>query len=231
MKTSSSRQVFMKKINLNSFLRSIKKCYSNTFKASEIQYNLRKTPLPKPDYSKPLGFGTVCTDHMMIMDFDVKTGWSKPIIEPFGDFKIDPRNSTLHYGIELFEGLKAYRNEEKVYIYRPDLNMKRMNNSAARVGLPPFNADDYLECLDKFLKLEQDWVHNERGFSLYIRPTYISMTNKLGVNAPTKARIFTILSPVGPYFQSGMTPIPIICNPEDYIRAGKGGFGDCKLGA
>jgi branched-chain amino acid aminotransferase len=137
----------------------------------------------------------------------------------------------LVYGIELFEGMKAYRNEEKVYIYRPELNMIRMNNSAERVGLPPFNGDDYLECLDQFLKVEKDWVHNKRGFSLYIRPTYISMTNKLGVNPATKARIFTILSPVGPYFQSGMTPVPIITNPPNYVRAGKGGFGDCKLGA
>jgi len=230
MKTFS-KQISMKKFNLKSILKSNKKCYSECFKASDIQYNLTKNPIEKPDFTKPLGFGTKCSDHIMIMDYNNKEGWSKPIIEPYGPMLIDPKNSTLHYGIEVFEGLKAYRNNEKVFLFRPELNMIRMNNSANRVGLPPFNGNDYLECLQEFLKVEQDWIYNKRGFSIYIRPTYISMTNKLGVNPPTHSRIFTILSPVGPYFSSGMKPIPIICNPNDYTRASKGGFGEYKLGA
>lgn len=203
----------------------------DTFKAEDIEFHKAKQFFVKPDYTKPVPFGAYHTDHMMIIDYSSETGWERPVIKPYGPFLIDPRNSTLHYGIELFEGLKAYRNKEKVFLYRPELNAKRMLSSSERVCLPRFDINEWISCLEEYVRIEESWIHNEKGFSLYLRPTYISMTNKLGVHEPTEARMFFIACPVGPYFASGMKPISLVCNEPNYIRAAFGGFGQYKLGA
>jgi branched-chain amino acid aminotransferase len=92
--------------------------------------------LPKPDYEQPLPFGVVHTDHMMEVDWNVKNGWGKPYISPYHNLQIDPRNSTLHYGIELFEGMKAFKNQNNLLLFRPEKNMERMNRSASKICLP-----------------------------------------------------------------------------------------------
>lgn len=204
----------------------------DTFRAKDLEIHKSKRQFfVKPDYSKPIGFGVFHTDHMMVIDYNEETGWERPTIKPYGPFLIDPRNSSLHYAIQLFEGLKAYRNKEKVYLFRPELNAKRMLHSSKRVCLPNFDEVEWVKCLEEYVKIEQSWIHDDPGFSLYLRPTYISMTNKLGVHAPTEARMFFIASPVGPYFPTGLKPIDIVCNERDYIRASIGGFGQYKLGA
>lgn len=168
---------------------------------------------------------------MLEIDYDVKNGWHKPIINPFHHFMIDPRNSSLHYAIQLFEGMKAYRNEQnEVFLFRPEMNMKRMNDSAIRIGLFNFDGEELIKCIEKFLDLEKMWIPEKPMHSIYIRPTYISMTNVLGVHACTEAKIFVLLSPVGPYFKS-FKPVSIICSDDNYVRSWKGGFGKYKLGA
>lgn len=203
----------------------------NTFKASDLQIVKSDKFYPKPDYSKPFAWGTHHTDYILEIDHDVEKGWGKPLISPWHNLSIDPRNQTLHYGIELFEGLKAFRNSNDVYFFRPELNMQRMNRSAERVGLPAFNGEELIKLIFEMIKIEKDWILDKKGYALYIRPTFISMSDILGVQPPSKSKIFVILSPVGPYFQSGMKPISIICNEPDYIRASIGGFGSYKLGA
>ena len=92
--------------------------------------------LPKPDFTKPLKFGSVHTDYMLEIDHTTANGWEKPLISPYHDFSINPMNSSLHYAIQLFEGMKAYKNNEDIYLFRPELNMIRLNKSADRLALP-----------------------------------------------------------------------------------------------
>jgi branched-chain amino acid aminotransferase len=94
------------------------------------------TKIDKPDYNKPLPWGVLRTDYMLEVDWDEEVGWTEPVINPFHNLQIDPRNSTLHYAIQLFEGMKAYRNKNTISLFRPDMNMKRLLNSAERIGLP-----------------------------------------------------------------------------------------------
>ena len=190
------------------------------------------TLIDKPDYSQPVPFGKFRTDHMLEIDYDSVNGWGNPYISGFHDLSIDPRNSTLHYAIELFEGMKAfYGTDGRIRLFRPDINMTRMNRSAARVGLPQFGGEELIRCIIKLIELDQSFVPRDKGFSLYIRPTFISMTNILGVAAPAKSKIFVILSPVGPYFSGGKKSISIKCSPEMYSRSWRGGFGNYKIGA
>jgi branched-chain amino acid aminotransferase len=93
----------------------------------------------KPDYNKPIPFGVYHTDHLFEVDYDLENGWSKPLISPWHQLMIDPTNSALHYAIQLFEGMKAYRNvnnPEELLLFRPEMNMNRMLISAQRLGLP-----------------------------------------------------------------------------------------------
>lgn len=205
--------------------------YSTGFKASETLVTKVKQGFAKPDFTKPLAFGAYHTDHMLEIDWSAKDGWTKPYITPYHNFVMDPRNSALHYAISLFEGLKAYRKGKDIYLFRPELNMKRMNHSAERVGLPQFDGEEFIKCLEKLLFLDKDWAHDERGFSIYIRPTYMSYTDTLGVAVPDKAKLFIIMSPVGPYFTSGYKALSLICNDDSYVRSFPGGFGERKLAA
>ena len=105
---------------------------------------IRRTssPITKPDYNKPLPFGIYHTDHLFEVDFEPEGGWGKPLISPYHNLLIDPSNSALHYAIQLFEGMKAYRNvnnPEELLLFRPEMNMKRMLKSAERLGLPVKN--------------------------------------------------------------------------------------------
>uniref|UniRef100_A0ABI7XQ21 Branched-chain-amino-acid aminotransferase n=1 Tax=Felis catus TaxID=9685 RepID=A0ABI7XQ21_FELCA len=132
---------------------------------------------------------------------------------------------------KLFEGLKAFRGvDNKIRLFRPNLNMDRMYRSAVRATLPVFDKEELLECIQQLVKLDQEWVPYSTTASLYIRPTFIGTEPSLGVKKPTKALLFVILSPVGPYFSSGtFKPVSLWANPK-YVRAWKGGTGDCKMG-
>ncbi|OXB63335.1 hypothetical protein ASZ78_012910, partial [Callipepla squamata] len=132
---------------------------------------------------------------------------------------------------KLFEGMKAYRGVDgKIRLFRPSLNMERMARSARRMTLPCFDQNELLECIRKLLEVEKEWVPYSSSASLYIRPTLIGTEPSLGVKKPTKALLYVILSPVGAYFSSEcFNPISLWADPK-YVRAWKGGTGDCKLG-
>jgi len=208
-----------------------KSFFSDMFKASETIIVTRKQKLEKPDYSKPIKFGEIHTDYILEIDYTNENGWEKPKISPYHNFSIDPRNSTLHYAVSLFEGLKAYKNKDDIFLFRPELNMERMNNSAERIALPRFDGKEFLECIKKFVKLEESWIYDKKGYSLYLRPTYMSTTETLGVSVPKSAKLFCIATPSGPYFTSGYKALSLICNDNDYIRSFPGGFGEKKLAA
>ncbi|MEE6477442.1 hypothetical protein FKM82_011512 [Ascaphus truei] len=203
---------------------------SDSFKASDLIIDLTTSSKEKPDPSK-LVFGTVFTDHMLTIEWSLESGWQKPTIKPFQNLSLHPACSALHYALELFEGMKAYRGEDgKIRLFRPKLNMDRMLRSAVRATLPVFDKDEFLECIMKLIEVDKDWVPHSNAASLYIRPTFIGTEPSLGVKKPSKALLYVILSPVGPYFANkGFSPVSLWADPK-YVRAWKGGTGDCKMG-
>ena len=177
-----------------------------------------------------LGFGKVFTDHMFLMDWSSDEGWHDARIVPFGPIALHPACTALHYGSEIFEGLKAYRTESgEVQLFRPIENIKRMNNSAERLCLPTIPEDMFMEILDTFVGMEKDWTPSEPATSLYIRPFMFGNDETLGVHAVHHATFMIILSPVGTYYKEGLNPVKIMIEDQD-VRAVRGGTGEAKCG-
>ncbi|KZT74801.1 branched-chain amino acid aminotransferase II [Daedalea quercina L-15889] len=198
--------------------------------ASRVQVELSQTRKPRPDPAT-LSFGKVFTDHMLTIPWKASSGWGAPQIHPYRPFTLDPSVGVFHYAQCLFEGLKAYRDETgKVTLFRPDMNMKRMNTSAQRIALPAFNADEVIELMKQLIRLDKDWIPNVPGYSLYIRPTMIGCQPAIGISPPGEALLFVICSPVGPYYPDGFKPVALYGTTE-YSRAAPGGIGAYKLGA
>ena len=155
-----------------------------------------KTSEPKimPPEDK-LGFGQYFTDHMFVMDYEAGRGWYDARIIPFGPIALHPASTVLHYGAEIFEGLKAYRTESgEVQLFRPMENIRRMNNSAERMCLPQIDEDTALEILTKFVDFERDWVPHSFGTSLYLRPYTFGNDETLGVHTVKRATFMIIAS-------------------------------------
>ena len=186
-------------------------------------------PAVKPD-SSCLEFGKFFTDHMFIMDYDRSSGWHDARIVPFGKIELHPACTALHYGSEIFEGLKAYRKADgSVQLFRPIENVRRMNRSAERLRLPQIPEEDALEILTRFVSFEQDWVPSAPGTSLYIRPFMYGNDETLGVHSVKHATFMIITSPVGAYYKEGINPVKIMIESED-VRAVRGGTGEAKCG-
>ncbi len=195
----------------------------------EIKFIKNTNPSPKHDESS-LGFGKVFTDHMFIMDYSQDLGWHDARIVPFGRLDIHPASTVLHYGSEIFEGMKAYRRKDgEVQLFRPLENIRRMNRSAERMCLPTIDEDVALECLIKFIEVEKDWVPSSSGTSLYIRPFMFGNDETLGVHAVKNAKFVIITSPVGSYYKEGLNPVKIMIESQD-VRAVRGGTGEAKCG-
>ena len=196
-----------------------------------MEIKITKTTCPKehPE-SSTLGFGKFFTDHMFIMDYSREKGWYDARIVPFGAFEIHPASTVLHYGSEIFEGLKAYRRADgKVQMFRPIENIRRMNNSAERLCLPQIDEDMAMEILNTFVKCEEDWTPSAPGTSLYLRPFMFGNDETLGVHAVHNARFMIIASPVGSYYKEGINPVKIMIEDQD-VRAVRGGTGYAKCG-
>ena len=187
------------------------------------------TPKVKPDPST-LGFGKVFTDHMFLMEYEPERGWYDARIVPFGNLSIHPAATVLHYGSEIFEGLKAYRRADgKVQLFRPIENIRRLNRSAERLCLPELPEELGMEVLTAFVNLEQDWTPSAPGTSLYLRPLMFGNDETLGVHAVHHTTFMIIASPVGSYYKEGINPVGIMIEDED-VRAVKGGTGYTKCG-
>jgi branched-chain amino acid aminotransferase, group II len=181
----------------------------------------------KPDESK-LGFGKHFTDHMFTMKYKEGKGWHDAVIEPYRYLQLDPTAMCLHYGQEIFEGLKAYRGKnDEIYLFRPMENIKRMNASAERLCMPQMDEAFVLEALKKFVLLEKDWIPKGAGTSLYIRPTMIATEAALGVHPANEYLFFIVAGPVGAYYANGFSPTKIYVS-EEYVRAAAGGTGCIK---
>ena len=195
----------------------------------KIEITKTTAPKAKPD-SSTLGFGKIFTDHMFVMDYSVDKGWHDAKIVPFANISLHPASTVLHYGSEIFEGLKAYRRKDgKVQLFRPIENIRRMNNSAERLCLPQIPEEDAMQILDTFVGVEQDWTPSAEGTSLYIRPFMFGNDENLGVHAVHNAKFIIIASPVGSYYAEGINPVKIMIEDED-VRAVRGGTGYVKCG-
>ena len=192
---------------------------------------IQRTSSPKQKLPKEqLKFGHLMSDHMLTIDWTAEEGWAAPQILPYQPLQLDPAASSLHYGLECFEGMKAYLDDsDHVRLFRPDKNMERMNNSAHRLLLPAFDGAQLIQCIQAFLRVEREWIPQGFGYSLYLRPTLISTHPYLGVSPSTSCKLYVIASPVGPYFPEGFNPIKLYADPH-YARAWPGGTGAAKVG-
>ena len=195
----------------------------------KIEITKTTSPSVMPTEDK-LGFGKVFTDHMFVMDYEEGKGWYDARIVPFGRISLHPASTVLHYGAEIFEGLKAYRRADGgVQLFRPMENIKRMNNSAERMSLPLLDEQDALEILETFVKLEERFVPKSFGTSLYLRPFMFGNDEALGVHAVHRATFMLIASPSGSYYAEGINPVKIMIENED-VRTVRGGTGYAKCG-
>ena len=196
-----------------------------------MNITITKNPNPAPlTPEDQLGFGRVFSDHMFMMDWEAGRGWYDARIIPFGRIDLHPASTVLHYGAEIFEGLKAYRRADGgVQLFRPRENIRRMNNSAVRMALPEMDEDMMFEILTTFVKLEERWVPNTFGTSLYLRPFLYGNDEHLGVHAVHRATFVLIASPSGSYYKEGINPVSIMIESED-VRAVRGGTGFAKCG-
>ena len=193
----------------------------------KIVENANKVTLPP---ESELGFGHYFTNHMFVMDYEEGKGWHDARIVPFGYISLHPASTVLHYGAEIFEGLKAYRTADgDVQLFRPWENIKRMNRSAERMCLPEIDEDDMLEILTAFVKHESEYVPKSFGTSLYLRPYTFGNDETLGVHTVKRATFMIIASPSGSYYKEGINPVKIMIESED-VRTVRGGTGYAKCG-
>ena len=195
----------------------------------EIKFTPAATLKEKPDSSK-LVFGKAMTDHMLIIDYDEGQGWHDARIIPYGPLQIDPAAKVLHYGEEIFEGLKAYRTADgSIQLFRIRDNIDRMNKSADRLCMPQIPEELAVSAIKKLVETEQDWVPHEKDTSLYIRPFMIGLDAALGVHSSKHVQFIVVVCPVGAYYPEGLNPVKIYIEDED-VRAVKGGTGMAKTG-
>ena len=211
-------------------LQIARRLYNATINSAALQINKTTTPQEKLPYEK-LVFGRSFSDHMLEIDWDEKNGWHNPVINPYGNFQLSPAATVLHYGIECFEGMKAYKDSKgDIRLFRPDCNMARMNFSMERLAMPSIgDGSAFVECIKQLLRLDSDWVPNKDGYSIYLRPTAIGTSPFLGVHASENVKLYVIMSPVGPYYKEGFVPVKLLAD-TDNSRAWPGGVGNAKVG-
>jgi branched-chain amino acid aminotransferase len=196
----------------------------------EIAVKVSTTPKEKPTDESVLGFGRLFADHMLLIDWDTTKGWHNARIEPYDFLKIDPAAVCLHYGQEIFEGLKAYYGKDGgIYLFRAVDNFKRLNVSARRLCMPELDIEVAMGALKKLILLDREWVPKTQGTSLYIRPTMIATEAFLGVRPAGRYLFYVIIGPVGSYYPEGLNPVKIYVE-DRYARAIPGGTGEAKTG-
>jgi len=182
----------------------------------------------KPEDESNLGFGDIVTDHMFKMDWTTENGWHSARIEPYGPLPIDPAAMVLHYGQEVFEGLKAYSGVDGgIYLFRPGENFKRINRSAKRLVMPEVDVDVAMQGMKRLILLDRDWIPKSEGTSLYVRPTMIATEPHLGVRPAKSYLFYIIIGPVGAYYKEGLNPVKIYVE-DFFVRAAIGGTGEAK---
>ncbi len=197
---------------------------------NEIKIQLASTrkALPAP---QDLEFGRHFTDHWFFSKFSESNGWHQSTIEPYGKLTLDPAASVFHYGQSLFEGMKAFMQQDNsIALFRPEFNHERMSEGAARLCLEAPPKDLFLSALQKLIQTDARWVLPEDSCSLYVRPTLIGTEPFLGVRPAREILFYILLSPVRSYYSVRDRPLRIWIE-NDALRAAPGGLGATKAGA
>jgi branched-chain amino acid aminotransferase len=199
--------------------------FSVTRNASPMPPSEREAILANPT------FGTHFTDHQVVVVWEKDKGWHSAEVVPYGPIMMDPSSSVLHYGQEIFEGIKAYRHQDgSIWTFRPTANAARLQRSAKRMALPELPEEVFVESLRQLIAVDGAWVPKpENEKTLYFRPFEIAAENFLGVRAANRVEYRLIACPVGPYFTGGLKPVSIWI-ALDSARAGKHGTGEAKTG-
>ena len=171
-----------------------------------------------------LNFGEIFTDHMFECDFE-NGEWQTPKIRPYQPILFDPSAKVFHYGQAVFEGMKAYKDDnDDIWLFRPDENQKRINISAERLDMPAFPKDYFFEGLTTLLKMDSDWVRKGEDSSLYIRPFIIATENCVSASSSTNYKFMIICSPVQSYYTGEVR----VVFADKYSRSADGGVGFAK---
>lgn len=171
-----------------------------------------------------LSFGEVFTDHLFECDY-INGEWQKPIIKPYAPFLLDPSAKVFHYGQAIFEGMKAYKDDnDSIWLFRPDENYKRFNLSATRMAMPEVPEDIFMEGLNQLLVIDQAWIQKGKGNTMYIRPFMIASGAGVIANPSDEYKFMILLSPAKAYY-SGEVKVLIA---EHFSRAANGGIGAAK---
>ncbi len=203
----------------------------------EITFDLRTSDRCVPDAVRAAmlespGFGQVFTDHMITLRWSADLGWHDGRLEPYGPLVLDPATAVFHYGQEIFEGIKAYRQESgPIVTFRPFANAARFRRSAARMAMPELPEDAFVQALELLVTQDKEWVPGSTAQSLYLRPFMIATTPTLGVGKPASSYLFLVIaSPSGMVFSGDGVRAVSVWLAEQYTRAAPGGTGAAKTG-
>ncbi len=198
-----------------------------------MAFTVARNPHPRSDEERTAilaapSFGTHFTDHMVRIDY-ADGIWGEGRVLPYGPLTLDPATAALHYGQEIFEGLKAYRQPDgSVATFRPDANAARFQRSSQRLAMAELPAQLFVESLRALAEVDRAWVPDDPDESLYFRPFMIATDVGLGVNKPSSSYAYLLIaSPAGAYFPGGVRPVKVWLSTE-YTRAAPGGTGEAK---
>lgn len=201
--------------------------------SAPLTFSLKPTSQPLPEAQRAAvladpGFGRHFTDHMVTVRWDEGTGWHDAELVPYGPLSLDPATMALHYGQEIFEGLKAYRwADGRIASFRPEMNARRFNRSSRRLAMPEMPEELFLQALEVLVGQDRDWVPDDPEMSLYLRPFMVATEVGLGVKPASSYLFLLIASPAGAYFRGGVRPVSVWLSTE-YVRAAPGGTGEAK---
>jgi branched-chain amino acid aminotransferase len=186
---------------------------------------VKQSRISQTDFSN-LEFGAVYSDHMLVSDYS-NHAWNNTRIIPFQPITMSPAASVLHYGQTIFEGMKAYRAKNgDVLIFRMDAHIARLNKSCERLCIPPLDENIFMDGIHQLVQLEQNWIPNEKGCSLYLRPFVFATDEFIGVKPSSTYKFITFACPVAGYYKG---TVKVIIETE-YVRAAEGGIGYAKAG-
>lgn len=186
-------------------------------------HKVKESRIPQVDWEN-LGFGTVFSDHMFVVEYR-DGAWQKPEIKPYGTIAFSPAISALHYGQAIFEGLKAFRNDRgEIRVFRPERNAARLNKSAKRLSMPEYPVESFVDAIQQLVELDQEWVPNGAGQALYIRPHMFAIDEYVGVRPSQSYMLVIFTCPVGKYY-TGEVKVKV---EREYTRAARGGAGNAK---
>ncbi|MFC7484835.1 hypothetical protein ACFQX7_39065 [Luedemannella flava] len=174
------------------------------------------------------GFCRFHTEHTIVVDWSAEAGWSDWSVEPYGSIVLDPAAMVLHYGQSVFEGLKAFRQPDgSAALFRPADHARRLGRSASRLAMPEMPVDLFLEACAELVALDDDWIPDEPGQALYLRPLMIATEAQVGLRDSRRYRCVFLAYPVDPCFGRDFAPISVETSGES-VRAVRGGMGEAK---